>query len=63
MAKTRDTIVVPRGTVGKICKAQNVSKTTVYYALNGTSQSDDAKLIRKLAVQIYGGVVVKKPIF
>ena len=63
MAIKRKIIKVPKGVVGKICQAQNVGKTTVYAALNYTSNSDDAKLIRKLALNTYGGVETTQVIF
>lgn len=56
MAIKRKIIKVPRGVVEKICQARGCGKTTVYAALNYTSFSDEANLIRKEAVSIYGGV-------
>ena len=47
----------------KICQAQGCGKTTVYNALNYTSYSDNAKLIRKKALSMYGGVEIPKVIF
>lgn len=63
MAIKRKIIKVPKGVVGKICQSQNVGKTTVYAALNYTSNSDDAKLIRQLALNTYGGVETTQVIF
>ena len=61
--KYRQVIVVPRGTVGKICQSTGAGKTTVYAALNNTSSSEDAQHIRQLAITEYGGVEISKPIF
>lgn len=63
MAFKRRIIMIPRGTIDKICKAEKVGRTTVYAALNYTSNSEDAKRIRKRALSIYGGVETTKPIF
>ena len=59
----RTIIVVPYGSVAEICKATNVRKTTVYAALNYTSNSEIAQKIRKLAMEEFNGVETKKPIF
>lgn len=58
--ETRTVIVLPRGKVKQICKAEGVGKTTVYAALNGTSHSDNAERIRQLALSSYGGMKTKK---
>ena len=63
MAIKRKVIKVPKGVVEKICHSQNVGKTTVYAALNYTSNSEDAKLIRQLAVNTYGGIETTQVIF
>lgn len=62
MALTRPTIQLPRGAASKIMRAEGCSKTALYAALNNTSHSDEAKHIRKVAIEIYGGVEFKKPI-
>ena len=59
----RKVIKVPRGTVEKLCIAQRVGRTTVYEALNGNNNSEDAKKIRQLALSTYGGVETTKVIF
>ena len=40
-----------------------VSEITVYNALAGRSNSDEAQRIRKEALEMYGGVTEKKTIF
>lgn len=62
MATKRRVIVLPRGVAPKICRAEGIGTTTLYAALNGTSNSEQAKRIRKLAVSSYGGVEWSKPI-
>lgn len=59
----RDVIKVPKGVVEKICQARGCGKTTVYAALNFTSHSDEAKLIRKDALEVYGGVKIPNVYF
>lgn len=49
-------IQVPKGAIPKIAKAYRCSSTTVYNALAGRSNSDNARIIRKAAVSHYGGV-------
>lgn len=63
MATKRKIIKVPKGTVEKICQTMHVGKTTVYAALNFTSHSEDAKIIRDKAVKIYGGIETTQIIF
>lgn len=56
----RKIIRVPNGVAKKIAKDQKCGLTTVYAALNFTSNSESAKHIRQLATTIYGGVEDKK---
>ena len=63
MAIKRKIIKVPKGVVEQICQARGCGKTSVYAALNYTSFSDEAKLIRKEAVEIYGGIEIPNVIF
>lgn len=63
MAIKRKVIVIPRGKAEKICAALNIGKTTLYAALNYTSNSDDAKLTRKKVLEEYGGIVTTKVVF
>jgi energy-coupling factor transporter ATP-binding protein EcfA2 len=58
MAVKRNIIKVPKGVVEKICQARGCGKTTVYNALNYSSFSDEANLIRKEAIELYGGIKV-----
>lgn len=62
MAIKRKVIVLPRGVADKICRAENVGKTSLYQALNGSCNSEQAKRLRKLALSSYGGVEWSKPI-
>ena len=61
--RKRRVIQLPRGAAGKMCKSLNIGKTTLYAALNYTSNSDEAKRTRKVALTKYGGVEFSKPIF
>lgn len=63
MARKVKVIVIPRGSADKICAALNIGRTTLYAALNYTSNSDDAKLTRQKALSEYGGVETTKVIF
>lgn len=49
-------IQVPPENVMKIAKAMRVARITVYNALAYRSESENAQLIRKLAINEYGGV-------
>ena len=60
--KTRKVIQLPRGKAAMMMKSLGIGSTTLYAALNGTSNSDAAKRARKLAVTKYGGVEFSKPI-
>lgn len=63
MAFKKKIIVVPVGCVQKIAKANNCGKSLVYNALNYNSNSDMAQIIRKQALDLYGGVHDTKVIF
>ena len=43
-------------------KSLGIGRTTLYAALNGSSNSPEAKRTRKLALSRYGGVEYNKPI-
>lgn len=60
MAKKVPIIRIPRGSADEICKALNIGKTTLYSALNYTSDSDDAKRTRDVVLAKYGGVKDKR---
>lgn len=63
MALKKKVIVLPRGKVNEICKAEGVGKTSVYAAMNYSSNSAEAMRLRKLAVSCYGGVESTKVVF
>lgn len=44
----------------KICKAFNASRASVYFALSFKSDSDRAVMIRKQAIELYGGIETTK---
>ena len=54
--------MIPRGKAAVICKSLNIGKTTLYAALNYTSNSEDAKLTRQKVVKEYGGIETTKVI-
>lgn len=58
--RTRKVIQLPRGKAEMMCKSLNIGRTTLYAALNGTSNSDNAKRTRELAIKKYGGVEFPK---
>ena len=60
--RTRKVIQLPRGKAEMMCRSLNIGRTTLYAALNGTSNSDEAKRTRELAIKKYGGVEFSKPI-
>ena len=61
--RTRKVIQLPKGAAPKICNHLKIGTTTLYAALNYTSNSEDAKHTRKVALSEYGGVEIRKPIF
>jgi len=63
MAFRKKIITVPAGCVQKIAKANNCHKSLVYNALNYSSNSKKALIIRKQALELYGGVNDTKVIF
>ena len=56
-------IMIPRGAAEKIRQSQKIGKSTLYAALNFSSDSEDAKRTRQVAIEQYGGKIVYKPIF
>lgn len=52
-------ILVDHGAKTKIAKDCNASPKTVRYALIGAIKTDLARLIRKRAIDFYGGVYTK----
>jgi len=63
MAYKRKVITVPSGIAKKIAHDQKCGLTTVYAALNYSSNSESAQNIRRLATTIYGGVEATKVYF
>lgn len=60
MVRRKKFIQVPKGTVPKLCKAFRCKKTAVYDALNYTTDSELANIIRQNALDNYGGVQTSK---
>ena len=56
-------IRLPRGTVDKMCRELMIGRTTLYEALNYSSDSPSAKRTRDLAISKYGGVETTRPRF
>ena len=59
----RKIIRLPLGNVEKMAKAFDCASSSVYNALNGSSNSEKAKAIRKKALEEYGGETETKVIF
>ena len=62
MARKKKIIVIPRKNVDALAKRTSSSETSVYNALAYRSDSDNAKLIRNLALSDYGGIETTKVI-
>ena len=56
MAKKVPVIRIPKGKAEEICRALKIGKTTLYSALNYSSNSDDAQRTREVVLAKYGGV-------
>ena len=63
MARKVSCIKIPRGKADSICQALGIGRTTLYAALNFTSNSDDAKLTRKRVLEEYGGIMDHRILF
>lgn len=63
MASKRPVITLTKSNFEALRKSQNVSRSSMYDALNGSSNSETAQLIRRLALSTYGGVKVTKVIW
>jgi hypothetical protein len=63
MAIRKKKIVVPVGTVPKLARAHRVTETMVYNALSYASNSETAQLIRKEAIENWGGVASHRVIW
>lgn len=55
----RNRIIVPHGSVRKIAKSVHCSEPTVRYALRGALDTSVALLVRKRAIEMFGGVEAK----
>lgn len=60
MARRKNFIQVPVGNAEKIANAMGCSRTSVFNALAYRSESENAKVIRKKALEEYGGVMTSK---
>lgn len=56
MAKKVPIIRIPKGSADNICRALQIGKTTLYSALNYSSDSEQAKRTREVVLAKYGGV-------
>lgn len=52
-------IIVPHGAIKKIAKDIGCAEPTVRYAIRGIIDTQNADLIRKRAIDFYGGVLSK----
>lgn len=60
MVRRKKIIQVPFGTIEKICRDMNCRKTAVYDALNYSTDSKLANIIREKAISVYGGIKTSK---
>lgn len=60
MTRRKKIIQVPPGAVEKMCKAFRCKRTAVYDALSYATDSELANVIRKNALEVYGGVATTK---
>lgn len=63
MAIKRTIITLTKSNFEALRKSQNVSRSSMYDALNGSSNSETAQQIRRLALSTYGGVKATKVIW
>lgn len=56
MAKKVPVIRIPKGSASEICRALKIGRTTLYAALNYSSDSEEAKRTREVVLAKYGGV-------
>ena len=63
MAIKRTVITLSKSNFEALRKSQNVGRSAMYDALNGTSNSESAQQIRRLALSTYGGVKATKVIW
>ena len=60
MARRIKVIQLPRGKAAKMCNDLMIGTTTLYAALNYSSNSEGAKKTRRKALEEYGGVETTK---
>lgn len=58
MNKTQ--ILVPHGAIKKLALDTGHTPTTVRFSLRGMTDTEASRLIRKRAIEAYGGVKLKK---
>ena len=63
MASKRTVITLTKGNFEALRKSQNVSRSCLYDALNGSSNSESAQNIRRLALSTYGCVKTTKVVW
>ena len=63
MPTRKKIIVVPPKNVIKLAEAHHIGRAAVYNMLNFNSNSDLAQLVRKQALENYGGVSTTKTYF
>lgn len=60
MARRKKIIQIPNGSIDKLVAAFSCSRSAIWNALAYRCDSDTAKLIRKKAVEEFGGVYTTK---
>lgn len=63
MATRKKIIKVPQGNVKKLAEKHGFTMAAVYNALSYNSNSETAQLIRKQALDLYGGIATTKIVF
>ena len=62
VTKKKKTIFVEPAKRKALCAALKISKVTFYNAVNGVTNSDLSALIRKVAIENYGGVPISRQV-
>ncbi len=60
MVRRKEIIQIPRGSIEKLMKTTGCSRSAVWNALAYRCDSETAKIIRKQAIELFGGVKTKK---
>lgn len=63
MARKKKVIVMPRGAIKRMMKELGQGQTNIYNSLAYRSDSERAKMIRKAAIEFYGGIETTKIVF